>query len=212
MCSDWCCITYTFTARALSPSTALAAAALVGFMPDVLAHGGVAYNDVPLALAFFAAVWALDVAVRRPSVRSGVIAGALSALAVGIKFSAGALLPVGLVLLVVEVIADNRDRQWWNRIVGAAGRCSGCWIPGASCCLSLRSCIVRVAIRPRVYRAARDARARCADVPARQDEHERVLVVLSRRLLHQDAGSRCTFSSRSPLRARSSASTRRGVS
>jgi 4-amino-4-deoxy-L-arabinose transferase-like glycosyltransferase len=113
-------ITYAFTARASSPSTALAAAALVGFLPDVLAHGGVAYNDVPLALAFFAAVWALDVAVRKPSVRIGAIAGALSALAIGIKFSAGALLPVGLVLLIVEAIAGKHDRAWWNRILGAA--------------------------------------------------------------------------------------------
>jgi 4-amino-4-deoxy-L-arabinose transferase-like glycosyltransferase len=114
-------LTYAFTARASSPTTALAAAALVGFMPDVLAHGGVAYNDVPLALAFFAAVWALDIAVRRPTVRNGVIAGALSALAVGIKFSAGALLPVGLVLLAVEAIAEKRDRRWWKRIALAAG-------------------------------------------------------------------------------------------
>src|SRR5690606_2714392 len=60
-------VVYAFTRRAAGETAALLAAALVAFLPDVLAHGGVAYNDVPHALAFFAAAWGIDAAVRSPT-------------------------------------------------------------------------------------------------------------------------------------------------
>src|SRR5690606_16254765 len=40
--------------------TALLAAAITAFMPDILGHGGVAYNDVPVTMAMFGAVWLAD--------------------------------------------------------------------------------------------------------------------------------------------------------
>ena len=95
----------------------LLAAGLVAFLPDVLAHGAVAYNDVPLALAYLATVWALDVLVRRPGVRAGVLVGVLAAAAMGIKYSAVALGPVAVGLLVLEGMRRGAGRSAWMRRV-----------------------------------------------------------------------------------------------
>lgn len=105
---------------AAGPVAAVLAALMVAATPDVLAHGGVAYNDLPLALAFLLAVWALDVAVRRPSPLRGAGAGAAVALALCVKMSALALAPVALLLILAEAGARPRDRGWWLS-VGAAG-------------------------------------------------------------------------------------------
>ena len=105
-------VTYAFARRVMGRGAALLAAALVAFLPDVLAHGGVAYNDLPLALFFVAALWGIDEAVRVPSARRGAVAGALVALAFGMKFSAVVLLPVVALLLGAEAAARGVQRGW----------------------------------------------------------------------------------------------------
>lgn len=95
---------YLFTASVAGIWPGVLAAGLTAFLPDVLAHGAVAYNDVPMALAYLLAVWALDRAVRRPGPRSGMLGGAAVALALGVKFSAVALGPVALCLVLAEAL------------------------------------------------------------------------------------------------------------
>jgi len=89
------------------------AAVMVAATPDVLAHGGVAYNDLPLALAFLLALWALDSAIRRPAPARGALAGAAVAVALGVKLSALALAPVAALLVMAEAVERVRDRRWW---------------------------------------------------------------------------------------------------
>ena len=101
------------------PVAGVAAAVMVAATPDVLAHGGVAYNDLPLALAFLLAVWALDRAVRRPSPLRGALAGAAVALALGVKLSALALAPVAVLLVVVDALGSPRDRDGWRDLLVA---------------------------------------------------------------------------------------------
>lgn len=110
------------TGRAIAgPGTGLLAAALTGLHPEVLTHGAVAYNDLPLALAFLAALVAMDAAVRRPAVGSGALAGLALALAFGVKYSALALLPVGALLIAAEAAERGRDRGWWLALARAGG-------------------------------------------------------------------------------------------
>jgi 4-amino-4-deoxy-L-arabinose transferase-like glycosyltransferase len=116
--------TYGFARHRIGPWPALAAATLVALLPDVLAHGGVAYNDLPLALAYLLAVWALDAAVRAPGLRTGAAAGLAAALAIAVKFSGGAAVVVGLALLGAEATSRWRDRRWWRQIALAAGAAS----------------------------------------------------------------------------------------
>ena len=49
-------VTFAFGRRVAGEGVGLLSAGLVGFLPDVLAHGGVAYNDVPHALLFVTGV------------------------------------------------------------------------------------------------------------------------------------------------------------
>ena len=112
-------LTFAFTRRAIGNGGGLLAATLVAFLPDVLAHGGVSYNDVPLTLTYFLAVWMLDRMVRDPSWKRSLIAGASVGLALGVKISAVALGPAAVVLLVIEAVRRGRDVKWIVRMVPA---------------------------------------------------------------------------------------------
>ena len=105
------------TAARHGPVAGVVAGTLAAFLPDLLAHGGVTWNDLPAALAVFWAVWGLDRAVRRPGVVSGAVAGALIGLALGVKFSAVALAPVALVLVALEWAGRRRDRTWRRNVL-----------------------------------------------------------------------------------------------
>ncbi|MBX6362741.1 MAG: glycosyltransferase family 39 protein [Gemmatimonadetes bacterium] len=107
------------TRRLAGDDAALLAAGLVAFLPDVLAHGGVAYGDVPFAAAYLLAVAVFDAAVRRPSPARGALAGAVAALAVGIKYSALALAPLAVLLVAAEAATRPKDRAW-RRGIGLA--------------------------------------------------------------------------------------------
>lgn len=94
------------------PLAALLAAALTMFMPDILAHAGITYNDVPLALIYLLGLWAWDTAIRRPTLRSAALAAVVSGIALGIKFSALALGAAAFVLFVMEAVRRPRDGEW----------------------------------------------------------------------------------------------------
>ena len=107
---------FAYTARRAGAAAGLLAALLVAFTPDVLGHGGVAYNDVPLVLAIFLAVWAIDRAVREPGPARVALAAFTIGLALSVKFSALVLGPIALVVLGMEGFARGADRAWWRRV------------------------------------------------------------------------------------------------
>lgn len=112
---------YGFARTSAGGAAGLLAALFVAFTPDVLAHGGVAYNDVPIAVAILAALWAGDRAIRDPGVARGLLAGALVAVALGIKNSAVALAPMLVILLILELVQRTNDRSWQRGILAAGG-------------------------------------------------------------------------------------------
>ncbi|MEX2284159.1 MAG: glycosyltransferase family 39 protein, partial [Gemmatimonadota bacterium] len=105
---------FFFTLR-WGTAAAVLAAVLTAFLPDLLAHGGIAYNDVPTALFVFVSLWAIDAAIREPTAKRGVLAGVLTALAVCIKFSAAALAPIAVLLLAAGAISARFERTWLKR-------------------------------------------------------------------------------------------------
>jgi 4-amino-4-deoxy-L-arabinose transferase-like glycosyltransferase len=113
-------LTFLFASRYVGRGAGLLAAALVAFLPDVLAHGGVAYNDIALAPAFLAGLWAIDAALRTPSLVRGAVAGALVSVAVGIKHPALLLGPIAATLLAMELLA-RRQRGELSRALPAIG-------------------------------------------------------------------------------------------
>jgi hypothetical protein len=104
-------LTFLFASRSFGRGAGLMAATLVAFLPDVLAHGGVAYNDIAIAAAFLAALWGIDAGLRSPSLARGVAAGVLVSLAVGTKHSALLLGPIALVLIAMELAARWQQRE-----------------------------------------------------------------------------------------------------
>lgn len=117
-------VTFLFVRRHWGEHHGVIAAALIAFTPDVLAHGGVAYSDLPVTLAIFAAAWAIDEAVRSPSLRRGVIAGVLSGLAVSVKITGAVLAPLALALIIAEAISRYQKRErvapWLARVMLSA--------------------------------------------------------------------------------------------
>lgn len=111
--------TFAFTRSVLGSGAGVVAAALVAFVPDVLAHSGISYNDVPLALVLLTATWAGDAAARDPRARRVALAGAATGLALGVKFSAIVMGPIALLLLVLEGARRWPDREWLRRILVA---------------------------------------------------------------------------------------------
>lgn len=112
-------LTFGFTRAYFDDRTALLGAGLVAFLPDVLAHGGIAYNDIALAPAILASLWSMDAALRRPAAWRGILAGVLVSIAVGIKHSALILGPIAVTLILVEAIARHQRgelRVWLPRL------------------------------------------------------------------------------------------------
>jgi 4-amino-4-deoxy-L-arabinose transferase-like glycosyltransferase len=116
-------LTFLFTRSHYGAGTAVLAASLVAFLPDVLAHGGVAYNDVPIAATFLAALWAVDACVRQPSPWRGACAGVLISIALGVKHSALVLGPAAVLLIVIHA-TTVADRRRWLVHVAAAVACA----------------------------------------------------------------------------------------
>ncbi|MGH7465391.1 MAG: glycosyltransferase family 39 protein, partial [Longimicrobiales bacterium] len=110
-------VTFLFTRTAAGPRAAVLAAALVAFLPDVLAHSGISYNDVPVALVVLFTLWSADAAIRDPRPWRAALCGAVLGLALGVKFSAVALGPAGLLLLIVEAVRRWPDPDWVRRIL-----------------------------------------------------------------------------------------------
>jgi hypothetical protein len=113
-------LAFFYARRSAGDRAGLLAALLTASIPDVIAHGGVAYNDVPLALAFLGAVWAIDEAIRDPRLPRALLAGVLIGLALAIKNSAVALAPVAIVLLAWELVVRRRDTVWLRAVGGAS--------------------------------------------------------------------------------------------
>jgi 4-amino-4-deoxy-L-arabinose transferase-like glycosyltransferase len=109
--------TYFLSRRHLGAGAALFAAALAAFLPDVLAHSGVAYNDIPLAFGVLVSVYALDNAVRNPAPARVALAALACALTVCIKYSGLIVGPVLIGLLLLEALSGRwRDREWRRAI------------------------------------------------------------------------------------------------
>lgn len=102
---------FVFARRAAGDVAAIFAAGATAFLPDVLAHGGISYNDVPMALAWFGAVWALDYGARRADLRGVLAAGLMCGIALGVKFSAIALAPVAVLLVATEAFTRAKGER-----------------------------------------------------------------------------------------------------
>jgi predicted membrane-bound dolichyl-phosphate-mannose-protein mannosyltransferase len=108
-------LTCAFVRRAAGERAAVLAAAMTALLPDLLAHGGVAYNDLPVALALLAALWKADEVLRRPEWRAAAAAGVLAGVALATKNSASAIVPAIALLAIFESAGRWRSDRAWRR-------------------------------------------------------------------------------------------------
>ena len=102
----------------LGAGAALFAAALVAFLPDMLAHSGVAYNDIVLAFGVLGSAYALDSAVRAPAPGRVALAALACALTACTKYSGLIVGPLAIGLLLLEALSGRwRDRAWLRAIL-----------------------------------------------------------------------------------------------
>ena len=103
------CLVFLFVHRYFGPRAGWVAAILAAFLPDVLAHGGISYNDVPIGIAFLGSVWALDRAARLLTLRSVLVAAGVVGLSLGVKYSSVVLAPIGLILIALEAAQRGEE-------------------------------------------------------------------------------------------------------
>lgn len=108
--------------RRFSPVVGVIAAGLFAFFPPLVEHAHYATPDVPLTAVFLGIVLATMHYLRAPGIPSLLVAAALAAVAVGIKYP-GALSTV--VIALVVVIAALRERRpariLWHGLIAIGG-------------------------------------------------------------------------------------------
>lgn len=95
-----CALVFFLSRLWFSKEVAIWALAFTAFSPTLFGHGVLANNDVPVALAVLASVWALWKYGSRPNLASAAVAGAVIAITVLTKYSGLGILPVALVWLI----------------------------------------------------------------------------------------------------------------
>lgn len=108
-----CWLAFVWGEELYGPAGALAATALIGFLPMVLGHAALVTVDVAASCTMFAAVYALAHSLLRPSARRAVIAGLALGLAQLVKYTAIELVAVAPALLALRVVLP--DPGWSRR-------------------------------------------------------------------------------------------------
>jgi dolichyl-phosphate-mannose-protein mannosyltransferase len=106
-----CAVVFWFVKRQTGSSAwALAAAALTGFCPNVMAHGRLVTVDLPATFFCFTAAVLFLALIESPSIGKGILFGLVCAAAVMTKTSSNILAPWFVIVLIVAYrrLADRR--------------------------------------------------------------------------------------------------------
>jgi len=115
-----------WTARCAGRAASLVAAFLLGLLPPVLAHGGIASLDMACAALVAAALYAFVLWLEKPNVPRSMLLGAASGLAATAKFSAiSFLLAAGAAVLLLgrffktSAAKDKSATPGWSSLFAA---------------------------------------------------------------------------------------------
>jgi hypothetical protein len=101
-----------FARRAFGVSTAVISGTLIAFEPNLLAHGSLVMTDVPAALGFVLAVYALYVYLSNPDRTRLVVLGLATGLALCLKHSTILLAVIVPSLVVIDaLLLDSTERM-----------------------------------------------------------------------------------------------------
>jgi len=101
-------LVFIWAKEVFGPKAGLMAAILVGFCPNILAHGRLATTDMGLTFFFILALWLLRKYLLKPSWQNSLILGLGIFLAVGSKFSGIFIFPVIFLGLIFTWLTRKR--------------------------------------------------------------------------------------------------------
>jgi hypothetical protein len=119
-------LVYRWTVELFGRVAGLGALLLVAFDPNLLAHSGLATNDLAVAVGSLAAMFAFWRFLRRQAVGPALLAGLALGLALGTKLNALLLLPVQGLLAVAYAPPAERGRRLAARLGAHASRLARC--------------------------------------------------------------------------------------
>jgi 4-amino-4-deoxy-L-arabinose transferase-like glycosyltransferase len=118
-------VIFLWTRRLYGDATGLIAAAIFSMLPVILAHSGLATTDIPLAACYIIAVYAYTRWLEEPNWRHAVGFGIATGVALGVKLSTLAFLPVTMLgilpiyLLSTRKTAGGGEEKGWG--LGSVG-------------------------------------------------------------------------------------------
>jgi len=122
-------ITFLWAKRLCGTACAFVALALYALNPLILAHGSNATSDVAAALAFTGTLWALWTLLHRLTPMTLTVSCLAVACAFVTKLSTLLLVPIGLMMVVVQLVG-RRPLEW--RCGRRSGEIGPWWARGAS--------------------------------------------------------------------------------
>lgn len=108
---------------------ALLGAAVAAFSPDLIAHAGLATEDLLCAATMFAAAASFETALARRSVRAWLVCGAVTGIALATKYTALLLAPIYLLRVAWELRSGRARRA---SVLRDAARGVAWVLPGAA--------------------------------------------------------------------------------
>lgn len=93
-------LSYLWAKTIFSPKAGIAAAALVGFCPNILAHGHLATTDIGLVFFLLLACWLLRKYVLKPSFEAAILLSLAIGLVILAKFSGVIIVPIVIIGLL----------------------------------------------------------------------------------------------------------------
>ena len=103
-----CALVFAWGTEVYGPSGTLGATVLTASVPTLLGHSALFSSDAAASCMILAAVYALARCLLDPSVERSVVAGVAGGLALLTKYSATALVPVALTMVVLRTLTAER--------------------------------------------------------------------------------------------------------
>ncbi len=118
-------VVFFWTKRLYGAPAGLLAAAVLTFLPTILAHSSVATTDVAFTAMFCWAMYAFTLWLKKPDAKTAAVFGLASGLALCAKFSAVAFVPAcGAAILVLYTLAGNPNWRALLRTVAISLVCA----------------------------------------------------------------------------------------
>jgi len=97
------------------------AAFLILLMPNILAHGPLINTDLGLTLFIFISVYFWGEYLKKPTLKSFILAGIFCGLAFASKYTSVLIVPIFIILGMIKIFIDKNSKYWIKYLLGLFG-------------------------------------------------------------------------------------------